>query len=288
VAGVALPLVVLGHEREAHALLGRDLLGPGLVHDVVVAGGEGLGVAEGDLVLAEVALALGRLDVEAGAGHAVADAPQQALDPGRAGQRVVDVVLVRRLQPPVPLVPGGLVGVAEDDELQLGAHQRHQVALGQAVELAAQHLAGRRHHRRSVLPLDVAQHQRRALVPRHQPQRGQVGPQHEVAVAPLPRRHGVAVDGVHVDVHRQQVVAGLGGVGHHLVEEVAHVAALALQPALHVGERHQHRVDRAQLRHLAELVDGQRGGRGRHAVTPTRGRPRWRPAPRPCPGPWGP
>src|SRR4030095_12138968 len=65
VAGVALALVVLGHEGQAGAVLGGDLLGPVLVDDVPVGGGQGVGVAEGDLVLAVVALALGRLDPHA-------------------------------------------------------------------------------------------------------------------------------------------------------------------------------------------------------------------------------
>ncbi|BFO20058.1 hypothetical protein SHKM778_64460 [Streptomyces sp. KM77-8] len=76
-AGVALALVVLRHEGERDALLGGDLLGAGLVDGVLVAGDQGLVVAEGDLVLAGVALALGGLDGESGGGHLVADTAQQ-------------------------------------------------------------------------------------------------------------------------------------------------------------------------------------------------------------------
>ena len=52
----------------------------------------------------------------------------------------------------------------------------------------------------------------RALVPRDRPQRVEVGLHLEVAVAALPRRHLVAVDGLHVDVDGEQVVAALGAV----------------------------------------------------------------------------
>jgi hypothetical protein len=127
VTRVALAFVVLGHEGQALAVLGRDLLGPGLVDRVVVAGGQRLVVPEGDLVLAEVALALGGLDVQAGALHRVADVPQQRLDPGGAEERVVDVVLVGGLEVFVGLGPGGLEGVVEDDELELGPDVRQQI-----------------------------------------------------------------------------------------------------------------------------------------------------------------
>ena len=61
----------------------------------------------------------------------------------------------------------------------------------------------------------------------------------EVAVAPLPRGHLVAVDRVHVDVDREQVVAALGAVVDDVVEEVPRGQALALKASLHVGERQQ-------------------------------------------------
>ena len=80
-----------------------------LVDGVVVARCEHLVVPEGDLVLAEVALALGRLDVQPGAAMLVADPAQQRLDPAGAEQRVVDVVQVRRRQVAVAPLPGLLV-----------------------------------------------------------------------------------------------------------------------------------------------------------------------------------
>ena len=72
----------LAMKVSAHALLGGDLLGAGLVDDVVVAGGQRVVVAERDLVLAEVALALGATrPCSPAAGHLVADPAQQRLDP---------------------------------------------------------------------------------------------------------------------------------------------------------------------------------------------------------------
>ena len=82
----------------------------------------------------------------------------------------------------------------------------------------------------------------------------EVGLHHEVAVAALPRRHRVAVDGVHLDVDGEQVVARLGVVLEHLLDEVVADEALALEAALHVGEDEQDRVDGAVADRAAELI----------------------------------
>jgi hypothetical protein len=255
VARVALTLVVLGHERDRHALLGGDLLGGVLVDRVRVGSGERALVGEVDLVLAEVALALGVLDREARAGHLAPDAADQRLHARRAEHGVVDVVEVRRLEAVVALVERLLVGVAKHDELELGRRERHPAALGEPVELAAQDLARGGDDGRVVVPLEVRHAHRGLLVPGHQPDRVEVRLHLEVAVAGLPRGHRVARDGVHVDVHGEQVVARLCAVLEHLLDEVVPDQALALEAALHVGEAEEDGVDRPLGNGLPELVD---------------------------------
>jgi hypothetical protein len=98
-------------------------------------------------VLAVVALALGVLDAHLGLDHGVADAAQERLDARGAQHRVVDVVAVGRRQPAVGAVPGVLVGVLEDHELELGAGERLPAALGEALHLAAQDLTRGGEHR---------------------------------------------------------------------------------------------------------------------------------------------
>ena len=98
VAAVAFALIEFRHECQALAVLVGDLLGAVLVDGVVVAGDAGVVVAERDLLLAEVALALHALAVHAGTGHAEPDVAQQRLHPGRREHRVVDVVVGRRCQ----------------------------------------------------------------------------------------------------------------------------------------------------------------------------------------------
>jgi hypothetical protein len=84
-----------------------------------------------------------------------------------------------------------------------------------------------------------------------------VGPHDHVAVPAVPRGHRIAIDRVHVDVDGEQVVAALGRVSEHLVDEVLRVDALALKPTLHIGDVHRDRVD-ASVRHLvAQRLDGQ-------------------------------
>ena len=255
VARAALGLVELGHEGDRHLLLGGDLLGAVLVDDVTVSGLERLAVLEVDLVLAEVALALGVLDLQPGGPHLVSDPADQRFDARRAQQRVVDVVEVRRLEVAIGLAPRVLVGVPEDDELELGRGGGDEPTLGQPSELASQDLTWRGHDLRAVAPLQVGEHHHRALVPGDGAEGVEVGLHLEIAVAALPRGHRIAADGLHVDVDSEQVVAALGTVLEHLVEEVRGGQALALQSPLHVGDRQQHGVDRAVRDRLLELVE---------------------------------
>jgi hypothetical protein len=78
---------------------------------------------------------------------------------------------------------------------------------------------------------------------------------HEVAVAALPGRHVVAVDGVHVHVDGEQVVASLGVVLHDFVEEMPRRQSLPLETPLHVCDTQQHGVDRPVSHGTAELVE---------------------------------
>lgn len=248
VAGVALALVELGHERQRLAVQRGDLFRTGLVDGVVVRGTQHLVVLEGDLVLTEVALALRGLDAQAGPVHVVADVAQQRFDPGAAEDRVVDVVAVGRVQVAVAAVPGLLVAVVEQQEFEFGAGHRLKAEPLRPGRHDGQHLAGGRPHRAAaVQPGKVALDQRGAGLPAEAAQGAEVQVEHHVAVPGLPGRDGVAVHGVHVDVDGQQVVAALGAVVQHGVEKEAAVDALALQPALHVGEGDDHGVDHAGL-----------------------------------------
>src|SRR5215213_7537944 len=124
------------------------------------------------------------------------------------------------------------------------------------MKLATEDLPRRRDHRRLVVPHEIRHAHRGALVPGHGPDGREVRLHHEVAVALLPRRHRVALDRVHLHIDREQVVAGLGVVLEHLLDEVLADEPLALQAALHVGEDEEDRVDGAIADRAAELIGG--------------------------------
>ena len=73
-------------------------------------------------------------------------------------------------------------------------------------------------------------------------QRVQVRLEDEVSVAAGPRGHRVTLDGLHVYVYGEQVVAALSVLLGDLFEKVVGGQAFALQAALHVGHRQQHGV----------------------------------------------
>ncbi len=187
-AAVALALVVLGHEGQRLAVPVGDLLRAVLVDRVVVAGLEGPGIAERDLLLAEIALALDPLAVHAGAIHAVADVAQQRLHAGRGEDRVVDVVVARRGQARVALGPRLAIGVVEDDELELSAHEGHEAVLGQAGDLGLQDLARALWHRGPVEHAEVRHDERGRGQPRDDAKRVEVRGSSPCRRSPSPTR----------------------------------------------------------------------------------------------------
>ena len=220
-----------------------DLLGPVLVDRVVVAGDEGVVVAECDLLLAGIAFTLHALAVHARTVHAPADVAQQRFHPGRGVDGVVDVVVAGFGQISVAGRPGGAVGVVKHHELQLGSDESRQPARRQPVSLGAQHAARSGRHRITAVPMQVGHHQRGPGQPWQYPQRGQIGAHHHIPVAGVPTGHPIALDGVHLGIHGQQIVTALGAVLGDLLGEQSGRHPFSGQPALHVGERDDDGVD---------------------------------------------
>ena len=99
-------------------------------------------------------------------------------------------------------------------------------------------------------------------MPGQQPQRGQVGLELEVAEAPIPTGQAVALLGRHVDVGRQEVLAGFGAVRNGRFEEVPRGEPLADQAAFHVDQGKHDRVDVVAAHGALERVEAQRRRQG--------------------------
>ena len=218
-AAVALALVVFGHEGDALALGVGDLFGTALIDGVVVAGGQGRGVAKPDLLLTEVALTLDALAIHSGAVHGQTDLPQQRLHSSGCLQRVVDVVIAGRGQASIALLPGSAVAIVEHDEFQLGRAKGEEAVCGQSVELPAQNLPRRGDHGGVVWPVQVGGDQGGSGQPRSQTEGVKVGPHRHIAVAAAPARHGVTLDRVHLHVDGEQIVAALSTVRRGILQE---------------------------------------------------------------------
>ena len=131
---------------------------------------------------------------------------------------------------------------------------RREAALREPRELALEDRARAVRQVLAVVVDHVAQHQGRARQPGTRRSVRQVGPDHEVAVALVPGGGLEARDRLHLHVDGEQVVAGVPLVAGGLEEEAAG-DPLADQPALHVGEGGDHRVDLAARDLLLELLE---------------------------------
>jgi len=172
---------------------------------------------------------------------------------------VLDHVRVRD-EVRVPLGGRLLVGVAEQEELELRADVDQEALRCGALDLPLEDPAGRHLDRFAGLLVDeVAHHEGRALDPGDAAQGGEVREHPEVAVALLPVRVVVAGERGHVDVEGEQVVAGLERAAgrEHLVHEVLPDHALAHEPPLEVGEHDEDGVDRTVGHGGADLVGGE-------------------------------
>ena len=235
-----------------------------LEQDAPVGRLEDLVVADVDLVLAGRGLALAELDRDPGLGHLVAQQAVERLGLGRLEEVVVLVVVAEPLRD-VPAVAGGLLpGLLEDVVLELRAGldgQAHRGGLGDLL------LEDRPRRDRdlfgALVVVGVAQHERRLLEPGQDAERVPDRVGDPVAVARLPVHEGEALGRVHLHVGAEEVRAEVGAVVDDAVEERLGLDALAHEAALHVGDRHDQRVDPTVRDHRPQLgqarVDGVMG-----------------------------
>ena len=247
-------MVGLGHERDAPAVEVGDLLGAVLEHDAPVGRFEDVVVADVDLVLAVGRLALAELDRDVRLGHLIA---QQAVE--RLGLRgleqVVVLVVVAEGPRDRPTALGQLLpGVLEDVELELGAGLDRVARVRGARDLPLEDRPRRDRDLLAGLLVDrVGQDHGRPGQPRQDPQLVPDRFGDPVAVAGLPVHQAEPLGRGHLHVGAEEVRAEVGAVADDAVEEGLALDALAHEPALHVGEGHDDRVDPPVADHALEL-----------------------------------
>ena len=219
---------------------------------------QGGAVLDVDFLLPGPGLALRVLHRDARPVKPVAKGAHHRLFLGGLKEVVVLVIGADRRQLAVAARMRLFKAFAEQVELQLRRHHRGHAAVFEPPKLALQDRA--RAHRNVLVPVvvhDVAQHQRRAFLPRDAAQRRQVGLHHVVAVALRPGRRLVARHRLHLHVDSKQVVARMGLV-HARLQEMPRVEPLAHQPALHVDLRHDHGVDLARFDGGGQFIERQK------------------------------
>ena len=156
-----------------------------------------------------------------------------------------------------------LVGLVEQIELKLGGDAGRHAERAEPRDLFAQHGAGAMGKLVVMVMIEhVAKDEGRGRQPGDAPERRQVRLHDEIAVALLPIGDRVARHRLHVDVVGEEIVAAMRFL-MRAGEEIFGVHALADQPALHIGEANDDRVDLATIGSRLQLLQ-------RHQVQPCR------------------
>ncbi len=142
-----------------------------------------------------------------------------------------------RLQVAIILLMGSLVGLAEDEHLQLSTAHRHQAGGVGLLYLSLKHAAWRNGDRLVALFLiHIAHDEGRPVQPGQQAQAVPIGLAMQVAVALLPTGEAIARHRVHLHIGSQQIIAGVHTTADDFIQEKVPRDALANQPSVHIRE----------------------------------------------------
>jgi len=215
-----------------------------LEEDVAVGHLQRLGVAQVELVLPQPPLALGGFHRDTGVLEGAAGSGGKALGAAALEDVVVLQVPAGGLQVGVAPLGRFAVGVGENVVLELRSRHHLVAVSGGRLELLAQQAARRQRHQLVGFRVQhVGQHQSGPVGPGGQAQGVHVGHQMDVAVAQFPVGEVVTGHRRHLHVDGQQVVAGVGARPGGVFQKKFGVEAFAHQPAVEVGEGHDHRFD---------------------------------------------
>ena len=251
---------VFRHEGDRQPRRMGHLLDPVLGDRVEIRRRQRLGIADIDLVLPRLGLALGILDRNARAIKPVAHGPHQMLFLRGAEDAVVVVVAHDRRHPPVTLVAQRIEPLLEDVELELGRHHGVEPHRLGPRHLPLQHRPrGMRHLLVRVMVKQIAHHHRRPRQPGNQSQCAQIRLVDIVAIACGPIGRLVTGHRRHIHVDGKQIVAAMRLVPA-AIDEMGGMEPLAHQAPLHVDHAGQHRIDCALGHQSREFVKRQKTG----------------------------
>ena len=241
------------HDVEARA----DLLGRGLEQDRAVGLLERVGEEDRRLVDAGPGLGVQALDRDAERAQLVEERREERLRGVGAQQRVAEHAGRDRLRADAFLVRPRLRRLREVEPLELHAAHRHEAGLLRAVQHALQHLPRAQRKRdflAVLLPDELAQEERHAVVPGHRAVGPEVDARERVGEAPVPARdlRVVVADVLRVPAEHDVAEAEAALDRRH---ELVLVDVLAAQDAVDV----RHGDLDAGARRLAHRLDHLRG-----------------------------
>ena len=235
----------LGHEGDRAAVLRRDLLDALLEDGVDVRQFERRAVGEVNLVLSPAPLTLAGLDRHARVTHQIANGAKERLVPRRLHGVVIDAVIARGRKVAITGSKRVGIGVVVEKKLELTGNGAGELLTGERVNLGAQERARGFGHRLATIMTEVADDQGSAGLPGDGTDGGEVRTHLEVTEAGVPIGDAVAVHGLHLDVDGEEVVAAMGSLLGHLIEEERCDEAFTDEPADHVRDGDNNRIDRA-------------------------------------------
>ncbi len=129
-----------------------------------------------------------------------------------------------------------VIGVVEQVELQFARDIASEPFLCKRFKLTLEHRPRRFFDQASIVMQEIANDQGAPFLPRQRAKRGEIGPHLKVAEALLPIREIEAAHRLHINIHSQQVIAGMSPMRGHLFQKELARKAFADKPAEDVGE----------------------------------------------------
>src|SRR5690242_9873791 len=129
-----------------------------------------------------------------------------------------------------------MISLVEQVELEFARAKTGDSLLLEQIELSPQHRPRRFGNERTVVADVIAKDQRGGSLPRQRAQRPKIRTKFEIAETRVPIRDLEAVERIHLQIHREQVIAPMSPVLHDRVEKMRRGETFADQSAKRIGK----------------------------------------------------